>query len=83
MTSAPDLRQLILSLTRERGALKSICPSEVARAADPDHWRDLMDPVRHEAFRLAQEGLIEVLQGGQAIRPERPHGPIRLRILPS
>jgi len=73
------LRQLILAMTGQRGVEKSICPSEVARAADPDDWRRLMDSVRDEAIRLAREGAIELLQGGSVIDPGAFRGPIRLR----
>ena len=73
------LRQLILAMTGQRGVEKSICPSEVARSADPNDWRSLMDPVRDEAIRLAREGAIELLQGGNVIEPGEFRGPIRLR----
>ena len=43
---------LILRLTAQRGAGKSICPSEVARALRPD-WQPLMPVVRQAAARLA------------------------------
>ncbi|MFM2094428.1 MAG: hypothetical protein RIS70_1552 [Planctomycetota bacterium] len=79
MHETNELRQLILAMTGQRGVEKSICPSEVARTADPHDWRRLMDPVREEAIRLAREGAIELLQGGNAIDPGEFRGPIRLR----
>jgi hypothetical protein len=71
--------EAILALLRERDEGKTICPSEVARklAGDGD-FRPLMDPVRDAAARLAEEGAIEVTQGGEPVRVEEARGPIRL-----
>jgi hypothetical protein len=72
----------ILRQTSARGAGKSICPSEVARALEPEEacWRRLMGPVRAAAIRLAKEGRIELLRKGKAVDPEAEiRGVIRLR----
>lgn len=74
-----DLRRLILQLTRQRGAEKSICPSEVARAASAADWRALMPEVRRAAEQLANEGRIVILQQGREATPGCLRGPIRLR----
>ncbi|WP_439580400.1 DUF3253 domain-containing protein [Elioraea sp.] len=83
--AAPDLlADTILRLCAERGAGRSICPSDVARAiAGPDEtrWRLLMHPVREAAFRLAREGRIQVLRKGRPIPPEQARGVIRLAIV--
>lgn len=83
MTDAESIEATILRLCAERGAGKSICPSEVARAvAGPDEtvWRLLMHPVREAAFRLAREGRLQVLRKGRPIAPEQARGVIRLAL---
>jgi hypothetical protein len=82
MTDQAAITEEILRQTEGRGAEKSICPSEVARALDPDEasWRRLMGPVRAAAIRLAKEGRVEVLRKGKPVDPEAEiRGVIRLR----
>jgi hypothetical protein len=63
---------------RRRGA--SICPSETARAVAGDtDWRQLMEPVRRAARRLANRDLVQILQGGRVVDPSDFRGPIRVR----
>jgi hypothetical protein len=69
----------ILRLTAERGAEKSICPSEVARAVGGEAWRPLMGQVRAAAAALSRDGRVEILRKGRPIAPEAMHGVIRLR----
>ncbi len=70
-----------------RGADKSICPSEVARAllpgAQQDGWQSLMTPVREAAIRLARAGRIDILRKGRPVPPEEVRGVIRLRDKPT
>jgi len=83
MTDQDALAAEILRQTAERGADKSICPSEVARALAPaeEEWRRLLGPVRAAAIRLARAGRIEVLRKGKPVDPEAEiRGVIRLRI---
>jgi fructosamine-3-kinase len=68
----------ILALVAERGAGKSICPSEAARRLDPARWRDLMPLVRVVAGDLWSEGRVSVTQRGEAVDPACVRGPIRL-----
>jgi hypothetical protein len=73
----------ILRQATARGADKSICPSEVARALAPEEeaWRRLMGPVRDAALTLAREGRIEVLRKGKPVDPgQEVRGVIRLRV---
>jgi hypothetical protein len=69
----------IVRLVTERGAEKSICPSEVARALDPE-WRSLMTAVRRAAMRLAAAGRIDILRKGKPVALEDVRGVIRLRL---
>ena len=68
----------ILALTEARGPDKSICPSEVARALEPE-WQPLMTPVRQAAAALAMAGRIEILRKGKPVDPANFKGVIRLR----
>ena len=60
-----------------RGAGKTICPSEVARALHTE-WRELMPHVRAVADDLAAQGKIVVTQKGKAVKAQTAKGPIRL-----
>ena len=75
--------RLILALVAERGAGKSICPSEAARAFavqrtkpgdPPDAWRRYMTAVRQQALHLARDGRIVILRKG---KPQDPQAPIK------
>jgi hypothetical protein len=79
--SEPAIRDAILAQTSARGATKSICPSEVARALEPEDWQKLMPRIRREAAVLAREGRIDILRKGKPVDPEAEiRGVIRLRI---
>lgn len=81
--SEPAIRDTILAQTTARGPEKSICPSEVARALDPEDWQRLMPRIRREAALLAREGRIDVLRKGKPVDPEQEiRGVIRLRVRP-
>jgi len=71
------IRAAILDHALKRGAGKTFCPSEPARALDPD-WRALMPLVRAEAARMQDEGLIVATQRGRPVRADTARGPIRL-----
>ena len=73
------IRDMILTLALARGAGKSICPSEVARALSSD-WRALMPEIRRVAAEMQQTGQISVTQRGQPVRAVTAKGPIRLAL---
>lgn len=73
------LRAEILRQVEERGADKSICPSEVARSYG-ENWQRLMTPVRDAAKTLSRDGLIDILRKGKPVDPGEIKGVIRLRI---
>lgn len=56
----------------------TICPSDAAKYVDPDNWRDLMEPTRMAARRLAHGGRIRILQRGEPVNPDAMRGPVRL-----
>ncbi len=74
------LEDAILRLLGERGPGKSICPSEAARAVGADGWRELMEPARCAARRLAHRDRLRITQGGREVDPAEFRGAIRLRL---
>ena len=78
--TATQIHDMTLRLLHQRGAGKSICPSEAARALDADGWRDLMDAVRDEAASMARRGELVITQGDAVLEPDALRGPIRLRL---
>jgi hypothetical protein len=73
------LEQAILQLLEGRAREATICPSEAARVVAPGAWRELMEPARAAARRLAAAGRIEITQRGRVVEPASIRGPVRLR----
>ncbi|MCZ2838125.1 DUF3253 domain-containing protein [Modestobacter sp. VKM Ac-2985] len=73
------LEQTIGALLDQRRPEASICPSEAARAVDPEGWRDLMPAARAAAGRLAGAGAVEVTQSGEVVDVGTARGPVRVR----
>jgi len=67
----------ILSLVAERGAGKTICPSEAARRVDPEDWRAHLKAVRAAGRALAAEGRIVWTKKGKPVDPETAKGVVR------
>ena len=84
MTTVTDaaIQTCLLTLVRDRGPNKTICPSEVARTLGGDDWRALMPRVRSVGVTLVNAGDIVVTQKGQVIDPQTAKGPIRYRLKP-
>ncbi|MCG8357583.1 MAG: DUF3253 domain-containing protein [Kiloniellales bacterium] len=90
--STPDdpVATAILALLAERGAGKSICPTEAARAFaetkarpsdPPDLWRRYLSATRHQALHLARAGRLRILRKGKPVDPHKPvKGVIRLAL---
>lgn len=74
------LERTVLELLAARAHGATICPSEAARAVDPQRWRERMEDARAAARRLVAKGLLEVTQRGHVVDPDRARGPIRLRL---
>ena len=78
------LEEAILRLLQERGAGKTICPSEAARAVaasdEREEWEPLMEPARAAARRLVAAQAIVITQHGHAVDASTAKGPIRLRL---
>jgi hypothetical protein len=73
------LEDTIVSLLDQRARTATICPSDAARAVEPDGWRDLMEPARRAARRLVAAGRVQITQKGTVVDPSTARGPIRIR----
>lgn len=73
-----DLERTILALLDSRARGGTICPSDAARAAGGDDWRDLMEPARRAARRLVEAGEVQITQRGRVVDPSTAKGPIRI-----
>lgn len=73
------LAAAIRALLRRRGTGKTICPSDAARVAGGENWRDAMEAARQVARRLADEGWLEIVRRGERVEPST-RGPIRLKM---
>lgn len=76
-----DIASAILTMATDRGADKTICPSEVARSMFDSNWRKHMDDVRQAAVALQQQGKIAITQKGIPVDVEHIKGPIRIKIV--
>ncbi|WP_342106696.1 DUF3253 domain-containing protein [Methylobacterium sp. SI9] len=77
------IEKTMLGLVGARGADKTVCPSEVARALGgphPDGWGPLMQPVRRVAVRLAHAGRVAILRKGKPMDPDDFRGIYRLAL---
>ena len=78
MTSPAETAIFDLLAAREPG--KTICPSEAARALDPEGWRRMMPHVRATAVGLARQGRLEITRHGKVADPDTFKGVYRLRL---
>jgi hypothetical protein len=74
-----QLERTIDVLLDQRRDGATICPSEAARAVDPEGWRALMPAAREAAGRLAAAGDVEVTQRGEVVDVATARGPVRIR----
>ncbi|ACB81341.1 MULTISPECIES: DUF3253 domain-containing protein [Methylorubrum] len=84
MVDEAAIEETMLRLVSERGADKTCCPSEVARALGgphPDGWSPLMQPVRRVAVRLTKAGRVQILRKGKPVAdPDDFRGIYRLSL---
>lgn len=73
------LESTILSMLETRAGGASICPSEAARQAFSEDWREHMEEIRRAARRLVAAGQVEITQQGRVVDPSTAKGPIRIR----
>jgi hypothetical protein len=72
------LAAAIRALLRHRSPEATICPSDAARVAGGESWRDLMDVAREVAAELARDGVVTVRQRGEDVEMADAVGPVRL-----
>lgn len=72
------MEEALVRLLASRAASASVCPSEVARAVEPDAWRRLMERAREAGRRLAVDDVVVFTKGGRPVDPSRARGAIRL-----
>lgn len=75
------IAQTIIDMATERGADKSICPSDVARNLFALNWRKYMDEVRAVAVDLQRQGKVAITQKNKPIDVNHIKGPIRIKII--
>lgn len=68
----------LLALLRAREPASSLCPSDAARAAGGEDWRERMGLVRDVAVGLAAQGIVEVARAGVMVEPDA-RGAVRVR----
>jgi Protein of unknown function (DUF3253) len=73
------LERAIDALLDDRRDGATICPSEAARAVDPEGWRELMPAARAAAGRLAAAGQVQVTRRGEVVDVATTRGPVRVR----
>jgi Protein of unknown function (DUF3253) len=73
------LERAIDALLDDRRDGATICPSEAARAVDPEGWRELMPAARAAAGRLAAAGRVQVTRRGEVVDVATARGPVRVR----
>ena len=80
-TSPQDeaLESAITDLLARRGRSGDIAATDAARAVGGDDWRELVEPARRAARRLAAAGRVEIVQGGRVVDPSTAKGEIRIR----
>ncbi|MEL6364129.1 MAG: DUF3253 domain-containing protein [Pseudomonadota bacterium] len=76
------MKNAIMQLLMERGAGKTICPSEAARAVDPENWRAHLKAVRAAGRALAADGRIVWTRKGEPVDPETAKGVVRFGLPP-
>lgn len=74
-----ELEITIGALLDQRGAGKTICPSDAARAIGGESWRDLMEPARQAARRMVARGDVVITQHGRVVDPSTAKGAVRIR----
>lgn len=80
------IEDLVLRLAKERGAGKTICPTEAAKAAaqqrGEDNWQARLPGVKAAAIRLAKRGGVSIYRKGKPVDPDDFKGIYRIGLPP-
>lgn len=80
------IEDLVLRLARERGAGKTICPTEAAKAAadqrGEEDWRGRLSNVKAAAVKLAKRGGVAIYRKGKPVDPDDFKGIYRIGLPP-
>lgn len=68
----------VRALLRHRAPTSSICPSDVAKVVQFDHWRDILASVRRSVEELAERQEVVITRGDRVVSSFEG-GPVRLR----
>lgn len=83
-SSLNELADVVVSLCVGRGADKTICPTDAAKAFAAARgegelaWRDWLQPVRRVAVELAQAGRVVIYRKGKPVDPTEFRGVYRI-----
>ncbi len=81
------IEDLVLRLAKERGAGKTICPTEAAKAAaeqrGEEDWNARLPSVKSAAVRLAKRGGVAIYRKGKPVDPESFKGVYRIGLPPA
>jgi hypothetical protein len=76
------IEDLVLRLAGERGAGRTICPTEAARAAaeqrGEEDWHGRLSDVRAAAVRLSRRGKLAIYRKGKPVDPNTFKGVYRI-----
>ena len=72
-----EIEAALAAFAARRGASKTFCPSEAARALGTD-WRPLMPDIRRVAGDMQDRGALQAYWKGAPVDPRTARGAIRL-----
>jgi hypothetical protein len=74
------IEETIFALLADLAPGKSIDPSQVARAIEPERWQRALGQVRSTAIGLARQGKVVILRHNKPADPDTFKGVYRLRL---
>lgn len=81
VATVEEAKRAVLTLLARRARQATVCPSEAARALDPEDWRDAMPIVHAAVDAMRAENRISLSWKGKAI--DTRDGPYRIgRVMP-
>ena len=75
-----SIEETILDLLQNRKDGRSICPTDVAKALDPDGFQRKLGLVKAAAVGMARRGGLWITRKGKPVNPEKFKGVYRLKL---